>query len=319
MNEINELSKRVFDKLSEGVYCTDRARSIIYWSKGAERITGFRATEVIGTHCYDNILNHLDEKGDKLCHTGCPLETSMRNDRDIEARIFIHHRDGHRIPVRVHITPIRDDSGAVTGAIETFTDISADVAALERINRLREVALLDPLTRLGNRRYTESALGERLDETRRYSWSSLGVLFVDIDDFKRINDTHGHESGDKALQVVAGTLLKSMRSFDFLGRWGGDEFVILAVNVRENQLRLVAERLCRLVEQSVLKLPGARERMTVSVGATLARTGETPRSVIRRADALMYRSKQAGGNRVTVDEEQAEETSEKTAQQEMEP
>jgi len=315
MNEINDLSKKIFDKLSEGVYCTDRKRTITYWSKGAERITGFKASEVLGTHCYDNHLNHLDEKGDKLCNGACPLETSMREDRELEARIFIHHLNGHRIPVRVHVTPVRDGEGNIAGAIETFADVSTDVAALERINRLREVALLDPLTRIGNRRYTESTLRDRLEETRRYNWSSLGVLFVDIDEFKRINDAHGHDAGDRALQVVASTLLKSMRSFDFLGRWGGDEFVILAVNVHESQLMLVAERLCRLVEQSQLKLPGSSEGLTVSVGATLARDDDSPASIIKRADELMYRSKRTGGNRVSMDSKKMEKSLDRGAGQ----
>ena len=103
------------------------------------------------------------------------------------------------------------------------------------------MALLDPLTQLGNRAYTRMMLSSRLDELRRYGWP-FGLLFVDVDYFKRVNDSHGHEVGDKTLRAIATTLLKSLRPFDFLGRWAGDEFLALIVNIGRDALSTVAER-----------------------------------------------------------------------------
>lgn len=155
---------------------------------------------------------------------------------------------------------------------------------------MREMALLDPLTGTGNRRYTELSINARLEETRRYGWP-FGLLFIDIDYFKAVNDANGHETGDEVLKMVAKTLLSSMRPFDFLGRWGGEEFVALIMNVDEQRLRQIAERSRSLIEQSRLSKGSATVSVTVSVGATVARADDTLRVLIERADRLMYSSK----------------------------
>ncbi len=143
-------------------------------------------------------------------------------------------------------------------------------------------------------------LSSRLDELRRYGWP-FGLLFIDIDNFKDVNDSHGHEVGDKALRVVAMTLLKSLRPFDFLGRWAGDEFLALIVNVGRDDLATVAERARMLVENSLVEGPARGLRVTVSVGAALAHSDDTVDQLVARSDALMYEGKLAGRNRVHIE------------------
>jgi diguanylate cyclase (GGDEF)-like protein len=180
--------------------------------------------------------------------------------------------------------------GSSPDPVEVFSDSSSVVAALQRADEMREMALLDPLTGTGNRRYTELSINARLEETRRYGWP-FGLLFIDIDYFKAVNDANGHETGDEVLKMVAKTLLSSMRPFDFLGRWGGEEFVALIMNVDEQRLRQIAERSRSLIEQSRLSKGSATVSVTVSVGATVARADDTLRVLIERADRLMYSSK----------------------------
>ncbi len=295
----DDLYKRILDSLYDGVYLVDPDRRITYWNPGAERITGYRPDEVMGRRCQDNFLVHVDDSGNSLCANGCPLASTMANGRPLEAEIYLQHKDGYRVPISVRVAPVRDGTGSVVGAVQVFSDGSR-VAALTDLNaELRQLSLLDPLTEVGNRRFLEQQLVARLNEQDRYGWR-VGVLFVDVDRFKEINDRHDHIVGDRVIRMVARTLVNGIRSFDVVGRWGGDEFVVLVVNVDEEQLHIVSEKLRRLIESSGFAEGRETIRVTVSIGAALTVAGEDPEAVIRRADRLMLASKAAGRNRVTI-------------------
>jgi diguanylate cyclase (GGDEF)-like protein/PAS domain S-box-containing protein len=299
MRKDKNFYKSILDNLYEGVYITDGSREIVYWNKEAERITGFRSDEVLGHHCFNNILMHVDEKGVNLCETGCPLASTIADGRMREAEVYLSHRQGHRIPVTVRVTPLRDSSGAIIGAVELFNDNSANVAALQRLEELEKLALIDPLTEVGNRRYSEDFLQDRLEELYRYGWQS-GVIFIDIDHFKVVNDEFGHDVGDDVLRMVARTLVKTIRSFDFIGRWGGEEFVAVILNVTEKDVAAIAEKFRTLVKRSKLRVGDKIVRVAVSLGATLTRPNDTVESLMKRVDQLMYQSKSQGRNRVSV-------------------
>ncbi len=188
-------------------------------------------------------------------------------------------------------------TGMVVGAAEIFSDNYSSQDLTRRIRELERMALLDPLTKLGNRRYGEMNLTGRIRELRRYGWS-FGVLFIDIDKFKDINDSYGHDAGDKVLRLIAATIGNGLRSSDVVSRWGGEEFVAVVTNVDEEKLRHVAEKLRMLVERSTITLAGNDTHITISIGATLARKKDSAHGIIKRADSLMYAAKKAGRNKV---------------------
>ncbi len=190
-----DLFKILLDNLREGVYFTNTQRQIEYWNLAAERITGFESEEVVGHCCADNILTHVDDEGRSLCRGDCPLAATIRDGKERQAKVFLHHKEGHRVPVSVSIAPIRDENGDVIGGLETFHDITTELAALQEMESLREQSLLCPLTGVGNRRYSEIIVEQRIAETSR-TGASLAVLFLDIDGFKGINDTYGHKTGN---------------------------------------------------------------------------------------------------------------------------
>ena len=295
----DDMYKRVLDSLYDGVYLVDTERRITYWNSGAERITGYRSDEAVGRRCQDNLLVHVDKRGNSLCLNGCPLSWTMANGQPQESEVYVQHRDGYRVPISVRATPIHDGTGRVVGAVEIFSDNSRVAAMTDLNEELRQLSLLDPLTEVGNRRFLEQQLLARLNEQDRYGWR-VGVLFVDVDHFKEINDRNDHIVGDRVIRMVARTLANGIRSFDIVGRWGGDEFVVLIVNVDEKQLHAVSEKLRRLIENSGFTEGGETIRVTVSVGGALAAEGEIPEAVLRRADRLMLASKTAGRNRVTI-------------------
>lgn len=113
--------KSVLDNLFDGVYVVDKERKIIYWNKAAERITGFFEAEVVNLACYDNILNHVDERGKQLCLDGCPLAKVLKDGNPRQAEVFLRHKAGHRVPVSIRITPIYDGD-SIIGAAEIFSD-----------------------------------------------------------------------------------------------------------------------------------------------------------------------------------------------------
>ncbi len=295
-----EQHRDLLDSLYDAAYCVDRDRRITYWNKSAEAITGYTASDVVGKHCWDNILVHVDDQGTRLCGKGCPLAATIRDGVAREAKVYLRHQDGHRLPVLVRASPLRDRTRNVAGAVEIFNDNSAQDALTEKVEELEDAALLDPLTEVGNRRHIEMRLRDRLAEMDRYD-SPFGVLFMDIDRFKVVNDTYGHDVGDNVLRMVAKTLALNLRPFDDLGRWGGEEFVAIVGRADEADVRSIAERCRALVEQSGIPNGSDYIRVTISIGATIAEPRDTAESLLIRADQLMYQSKTAGRNCVSLE------------------
>ena len=160
--------------------------------------------------------------------------------------------------------------------------------------------MIDPLTAVGNRRYADIELQIKFDQMRRYNWQ-FGVIFADVDSLKKINDQYGHAAGDQALKMVAKTMLGGVRASDLVCRWGGDEFIALIANVTPELLYVMSNRLRVLAEQSFISTNSNVVRTTLSIGATLARADESPETLIKRADQLLYQSKQAGRNYTSTD------------------
>ncbi|MBU5614040.1 sensor domain-containing diguanylate cyclase [Geomonas azotofigens] len=291
--------KKIIEDLRDGLYIVDLDRRIVFWNHAAERISGYRADEVIGRPCADNILCHVDDVGLNLCCSECPLASTIDSGDPHDAQVFLHHKNGHRIPVLVRVIPLTDDNGKVIGGVEMFSDNSGQIDNDVRLLELEKLALLDGLTQLANRRYLDRELESRLEELNRYE-IPFGILFMDLDDFKAVNDRYGHETGDRVLQFVAGTLSANSRPFDLYGRWGGEEFVGIIRNVTAANLKHLGQRLRRLVEKSFVLVEGEALRVTISIGATMAVEKDTVQTLLARADALMYQSKAAGKNRLTI-------------------
>ncbi|NLM05789.1 MAG: sensor domain-containing diguanylate cyclase [Tissierellia bacterium] len=301
--EISDLYSSILENLQEGIYFVDNERKITFWNKGAELITGFTADEIIGRHCYDNILNHIDEDGNKLCLQGCPLHETLQDGKNRESSVYLHHKNGQRVKISANITPIIDEK-KIIGSVESFREVSENKPVLfdESDNytkaELRIIALHDQLTGIPNRRYAESFLNSRVNEYNELG-IEFGLIFADIDNFGSFNNNYGHELGDKVLQVVSKTFLSATRKNDLVGRWGGEEFLIIFPGINESDLIKISEKIRMLVENSILRENEQNLKVTISIGATMIRSGDNSHSIVNRADDLMYQSKQKGKNRST--------------------
>ncbi|RJP47305.1 MAG: sensor domain-containing diguanylate cyclase [Anaerolineaceae bacterium] len=295
----DEFHQALLDNLHDGVYYVDAKRRINYWNKGAERLTGYSREKMVGCFCFDNLLDHVTEDGKHLCTDGCPLSATMQDAQPREAEVHLRHADGHRVPVLVRTSPIFDDGQKVVGAVEVFSNNQSMFRMRRRVDQLEQDVQRDLLTGLGNRAFLQMKIQSALGEYRVHH-IPFGVLFIDIDHFKSVNDTYGHPAGDLVIQNVARTLSAHLRDTDACGRWSGDEFVALLLEVEPVYLHKIADKLRAMVASSIVQSENAEICVTASVGAATAHENDTVESLIERADAQMYSSKLSGRNQVSV-------------------
>jgi diguanylate cyclase (GGDEF)-like protein len=284
--------RELLEKLHVGIIFVDSDRRITYVNARVPLLTGYEADELLGVLCWEP-FRPLSSDGNCLADDDhCPILTCWSDGGDVKRDTFFHHRIGHLVPIMVRAT-------VMTGSnVAAVVEISS--GGTSRLEDLHRLPLQDHLTGLASRFYLESAIETRLAELNRYGWP-FGVLFIDIDGFKGVNDTFGHAAGDLILIAIGTTLLNCMRSCDVVGRWGGDEFLAILPNVGLVELVEVAERYRILAQETTLPLREQKLQITVSVGGAVATPEDTLQTLVSRADFLMYASKAKGKNCVTVD------------------
>jgi diguanylate cyclase (GGDEF)-like protein/PAS domain S-box-containing protein len=292
------LLEQLLDLLNAGIIVLDRQKRIIYWNRGAERITGYSAAEALGRQtcpirtpvpacpwspaCYGVCLNLLVDQPEALQPT----------------RSLVFRRDGGRVPVEYRSEVLVDAAGDELGRVEILNDASS-IVALEAANeRLLRIASRDHLTGLPNRRTLDGLLDREVDLSER-TGSPLSVILVDLDGFKAINDTWGHAVGDESLVQCAAAMANGCRPADVVGRFGGDEFLVLLPGTRLDMAESVAARLSTgLPELPTALILLARPLLTMSLGVAEYWRGEGSAGLLRRVDEALYRAKRAGRNRV---------------------
>lgn len=293
-----ELYLHIINNLCDGVYFVDTERTIVFWNKAAEAITGYSSEEIVGRQCQDNLLNHIDTDGRPLCVLGCPLFATITDGQQRKANVYVRHKKGHRIPILVNIFPVWED-GEITGAIEVFTQNSPVVYEDDLVEHLTGIAMHDGLTKLPNRRYLDSFLDYKFSEYKRFD-KSFAVLFADIDDFSKFNNDYGHDTGDLVLTNIAESLLHNVRKNDLVGRWGGEEFIgIYSIN-NSYEASIIAEKFRLLIANTDVQAGDQSLHVSASVGITTVRPSDTAASMVERADQNMYKSKKNGKNCITV-------------------
>ena len=287
----------IINNLRDGVYFVDADRTIQFWNKAAEEITGYTTEEIVGKRCHESKLQHIDEEGHPLCTTGCPLFATIVDGTQRIAHVFVRHKSGYRIPIMVNIFPIYDGE-RIVGAAEVFTKISPKVYEDNLIEKLSGIAMHDTLTGLPNRRYLESFLEYKLSESTRFG-RSFALLFADIDNFSKFNNEYGHDIGDAVLRNIAISLQNATRSTDLLGRWGGEEYVGIHAIAKDSEAAVIGEKFRQIVCNTEVPYENEVLSVSISIGITIVRRGDTMQSIVERADGLMYESKRNGKNRVT--------------------
>jgi diguanylate cyclase (GGDEF)-like protein/PAS domain S-box-containing protein len=274
--------------IGDAVVSTDLAGTITLMNQQAELLTGWSLAETQGLGL-DDVLR-LAQASDHA-PVGNLVERVLRGNMTMElgSNMLLLARDGSERPVDSSAAPIRDNAGSVSGCVIVFRDITARKQAEEQ---LRFTAVHDPLTGLANRALLMDRLGHAFEQARRHPEHHFGVLYLDLDGFKDINDSLGHLIGDQVLIGVARRLEASLRTEDTVARVGGDEFVILLEEVSD--LRGAAHVAARIQQNMAEPIPVEGHQLAVGISVGLAVHGPNyPQAadILRDADTALYRAK----------------------------
>jgi diguanylate cyclase (GGDEF)-like protein/PAS domain S-box-containing protein len=280
--------EQTFDTVPDLIAIIDRNYNILRANKAIADKLNTHPREMIGKKCYE--VCHGIEESIPMC----PLNQSLADGKEHSGEILINKLGGVFL---ISVTPLPTENGEPEGFVHVARDIT-ERKILEA--RLRKLAITDGLTNIWNRRHFIHLTGRELERTRRYG-GQMAIAIIDLDDFKSINDTYGHDVGDEILKKVAEIVRKTLRKVDIFARYGGEEFVIAFPETGLSQAVKVAERLCQNVSEISLNSSCSPWHLTMSVGLTV--TGpDSPdlMKLLKQADEALYEAKSKGKNRVEV-------------------
>ncbi len=289
--------RRLLDSLSDGVIYLDVDGQILHWNHAAEKLTGRQATSLMHRRWSAELMGLVSsDSGEALAPEQCPLDAVLADHNQVDFRLQLKHSDGRSFQVNFSALPVFSEQKEFAGVILLVRDASAQVNLEERVQSLHEIATRDSLTKVANRAELNRRLPEFLKEY--VELGHVGSLIIcDIDHFKRINDTHGHQAGDDALVTFAGILSEVARRGDLVARYGGEEFVILCAGCDNSAATIRAEEMRRAVERT--PVPALRgNTMTASFGVTEIQRDDTEETFVARADRALLTAKESGRNRV---------------------
>jgi diguanylate cyclase (GGDEF)-like protein/PAS domain S-box-containing protein len=292
-----EFYKTLLDCLFDAVYTVDAQGIITYWNDSCTRITGYPAEEMLSQHWRQTpFANRTEEQGPDIPQRHgieIVLETGMPG----TWKGYVQRKNGQRIPIESHISAIRNPQGQIIGATEIFRDVSAHVALEDAHRQLLQLSRKDQLTGLFNRTAISDVIKAEVERSQRYQ-QPLSVVMVDIDRFKRVNDCYGHDAGDKVLAKISSILMCNLRQPDVVGRWGGEEFLVIAPGCDHIAGAQLAERLRRFIEE--VPVGDFPEPITASFGVAQLQKAQGPDQLLFAADMALYEAKNSGRNRVVV-------------------
>jgi PAS domain S-box-containing protein len=284
---VTELSQDAYraalEALPTGVYLVDHDRRILLWSKGAEELTGYLAMEVVGRCCRDELLMHCDESALCLCGNACHLQQTMHDGIPRTADMFLLHKAGHRVPVRVHAVPLHDSHGATVGAIECF-DRRLPFHTVEH-----QTVHSHHGAHLPSREAMERRLNEYL-QTYETEGVPFGVLCMAVPALELVRHAKGSEAVHAVLTAAAQTLAGALGPDDAAGRWSDEGFLAVVAGCSNASLAQVANSLSCLVSSMRVRWWGDRIPVGLSVGRAIVRAGDTAETLVSRAEAALQRS-----------------------------
>ena len=303
------LFRRLTEDVSDVIWRADRNLRITYINPTDEKLRGFRADEVIGHHVFEMFTDEGIATVTNIIKQRQETEADGTISGPVTFEIQHRCKDGRLLWAEVLSKPERDETGRITG----YHGISRETTERKRMqDQIQKLAFYDPLTGLPNRRLLEDRLGQSLASSKR-SGIFGALLFLDLDNFKPLNDLHGHEAGDLLLIEAANRLKSGVREMDTVARFGGDEFVVIIreldrdVAISRQQVAGIAEKLRhRLAEPYRLSVNHGgmagqeiEHRCSASIGIRVfIGNGTDPDEILKQADLAMYQAKDAGRNTI---------------------
>jgi diguanylate cyclase (GGDEF)-like protein/PAS domain S-box-containing protein len=288
--------RKLLESMHDAVIFVDGSLRVVLWNRAAERLTGIPPASIEHKLWSPTIVSLRDEQQKLILEADCPVIQAIKTGVQTLRRLSVTGRSGQRLEVDAHMVPVHGKNGVSHGAALLMHDASSQITLEQRVQTLHEKATRDPLTQVANRsefdRIHASCVQSHLERQLPCS-----LVICDIDHFKRINDSYGHQAGDEVLIAFAALLRRHCRAGDLVARYGGEEFVLLCADCDNATATRRAEELrAELAELPMQALSG--KSITSSFGVTELQSGDTPETMLRRADRALYQAKEAGRNTV---------------------
>ena len=289
LRQSEEQTRRIIDTASYAYIAMSRDGSVTDWNQAAEQTFGWTREEIVGKTLADRIIP-VDQRDAHRQGLERFLETGEGPVLGTRLEVNALHRDGREFPVELTIWAVG------TGEAASFSALVHDITLRKELERqLQHQAFHDSLTGLANRALFADRLAHAM--ARQRARRALAVVFLDLDDFKTVNDSLGHAAGDQLLTAVAERLRGVMRPEDTVARFGGDEFAILLEETNRESARRVAERVLAAL-RSPFDLQGKQVFARGSAGVAVTQSGTSPEDLLRHADLAMYTAKARGKGRI---------------------
>ncbi len=299
-----EIYRDILDGLQIGVSVLDLQKKIVFWSDGAEQITGYARIDVLGHTCAENILLHCNQPSCEMCTERCPMAAALHDATPVEAMSFVHHKSGHRVPVRTWAIPLRDKRGSIIGIIQTFEGEFALAGPNPSNRSMQEQGWLDDVTGLPNQAVMQSHLRETLGAFTEFH-IPFGIVFLQVHDLGQFRSSYGQGAARSILQVLARTLRNMVWPSDFVGSWSDGRFLVILMGCSEEALQAVSQRMLKMMASATIRWWGEDLSLAASIGCAGARSGDSVESLLQRAQpifsdqqvALSVRTAAAPGSR----------------------
>lgn len=299
---MSELLTQIFDTVNIGVVTLDLNLRVQYWNRWMELHSGIHATKIIDSPLFDFYPNLNNISFAKNCKAVLSFGNFSFFSQRLHKYLFPFKPDGSFgcsfdfMQQNCTMGPLRDQDNSITSLFLIVQDVT-ELAASEQ--RLIELNIKDALTGIYNRRYLEAHLTIECERHTRYS-RKMSLIMFDIDHFKKVNDTYGHQCGDLVLKTIATKISKLARNTDYLVRYGGEEFCCILPETSANDALNLAERFRSHIAKLVMDNKEDKIQVTISLGIAELHGGETPDQLLKRADDALYEAKNTGRNRVAI-------------------
>jgi diguanylate cyclase (GGDEF)-like protein len=288
--------QRLIESMHDGVIFVDANLQVLQWNHGAERLTGIPGKGILSSTFLPSTIGMADEHQSPIGDKNCPLAQAVREGVQWVRRLHINGRGGRPTAVDAQAVPVVDDQGLVVGLTLQLHDVSDEISLEQRCQNLHDMATQDPMTKVANRAEFDRVLAEFV-KAHRDTKRPCALIMTDIDRFKTINDTYGHQAGDEVIKSIANMLKTFCRAGDLVARYGGEEFVLLCADCDNATAAKRAEEV-RTAFSLVKHVSLGQRCVTASFGVTEIQPGDTPETMIRRADRALFQAKETGRNRV---------------------
>lgn len=286
----------ILDGLQIGVCVLDLHKNIVFWSDGAEQITGYARIDVLGRSCTESILQHCNQTACEMCAEKCPMAVALHDCKPLETMSYIHHKAGYRSQVRAWAIPLRDKHGSIIGIIQTFED-EAPAHSPDRDDRrmddrriddrrMKERGCLDDVTGLPNHAMMQSHLRDALGSFAEFD-VPFGIVCLEVRDLDHFRARYGLGAARSIVQVLARTLKNTVWPTDFVCNWTDSRFVVVLTGCSEEALLSVGQRILRMMASATIMWWGEELSVSISIARTAAIRSDSVETLLQRVELAL--------------------------------